>query len=101
MPRANWTTSITKAAKLARRRPLMRLAVSRPAVLGAVVLVGTLMTLLFIPVSGPLRLSRRRRTRCVGVHGCHGGHPLRGASTMAVLTLDEPRSGEHRPPGQR
>src|SRR5215469_128014 len=46
MPSANWTTSIAKAAKLARRRPLIRLAVSGPAVLGAVVPVGTLMTLL-------------------------------------------------------
>src|SRR5215470_15029122 len=45
MPRANWTTSITKAAKLARRRPLIRLAVSRPAFPGTVVPVRTLMTL--------------------------------------------------------
>src|SRR5215469_15746509 len=45
MPRANWTTSITKAAKLARRRTLILLAVSRPALLGTAVPVGTLMTL--------------------------------------------------------
>src|SRR5262245_47123204 len=45
MPRANWTTSITKAAKLVRRRPLIRLAVSRPALTGTVVPVRTFKTL--------------------------------------------------------
>src|SRR5215469_11001290 len=46
MPRANWTTSITKAAKLARRRPITRRAVSGPAVPRAVLSVGPLIALL-------------------------------------------------------
>src|SRR5260370_14547298 len=59
MPRANWTTSITKAAKLARRRPLTRLAVSRPAVPGTVVPVGTLMALLLLLLVVPVPDGRR------------------------------------------
>src|SRR5260370_2434495 len=59
MPRANWTTSITKAAKLARRRPLTRLAVSRPAVPGTVVPVGTLMTLPLLLLVVPVPDGRR------------------------------------------
>src|SRR5450432_2441275 len=64
MPRANWTASITKAAKLARRRPLIRLAVSRPAVPGTVVPVGMLMTLLLLLLVVPVPDGRRASQPC-------------------------------------